>query len=827
MAQYPGRSLNRRSLFPGALLAAALLAFHGARASAEPASVAFTLPDGVLYLDIVVNGKPSGQLRQVELRQGRYYLPVPVLEALGIKSAAQGDGLVAIDQIPGVTAELDNATQQLLVTVPPEWLPGQFLDLNHARDTSVPATSSSGLLMNYDAYLNRASARGNRHSTLSVWNEQRFFSPYGIVSSTGVWRAALQGKMADGTERFLRYDTQWRYNDPAAMRSYVAGDLITDALGDSGAVRMAGFRIGRNFATRPDLVTYPVPQFAGQAAVPTAVDLFINNYKIGSRDVGPGPFTLQSLPFINGAGTATVVTRDALGREVSQDVSFYVSNDLLKKGLSDYGASVGFLRRNYGVSSFDYGSLAASGVLRHGVTSGWTATGWAQGAPGFAAGGLGSNVQLGMLGVLSGSVAVSRIASDKLGRRQGSGMQDFNALRDPAQRFISVPAAGASAGSAASLSGTQWSLGHSYNNQRFGLSVRRTQRSDDFANLGSYQSQGRLSRREDQATASVSLGRYGSLGMGWFDVDYGPANRTRLMNLSYGVSFANGVNVHTSANREIGARGYNVQLSLSIPLGDNSSASASVSRDNSGRSTGRMNYAKAAPTSGGVGWNVGASQAGGGDSYQQADVNWRARNFDLRGGAYGSPGAYSQWAQLGGSVILMDSQLHLSRPVSDAFTLVSTDGQAGVPVRHENQYVGDTDANGHLLIPSVTSWYAASYEIDPINLPVDVKTPVARSVAAVRDGSGLLLRFPMETLRAAVFSIVRPDGQPLASGSQVQVDGADLAWVGRDGEVYLEQLPRTSRLVVLPADGGAACTVTLASVKPDPGIARLGKQICR
>lgn len=781
------------------------------------------MPDGVLYLDVTVNGKPAGLMQKVEYRQGHYYLPVTVLKELGVKVEYPGQDLIAVDEIPGVQVTFDNAAQELAITVPPDWLPHQVVEMDPRRqDVMQQADSSTGMLVNYDAYLNRSRETSN----LSVWSEQRLFSAYGAVSSTGVWRSTLHGQDMSGASGFMRYDTQWRYNEPGTMRKYVLGDLVTDSLADSSSVRMAGFQIGRNFATRPDLVTYPVPQFAGQAAVPTAVDLFINNYRMGTQEVGPGPFTLQSLPYINGAGTATVVTRDALGREVSKEVSFYVSNDLLRAGLSDYSASVGFLRRRYGISSFDYGNFAASGVFRYGVTSGWTATGWAQGASGFAAGGIGSNIQLGVFGVLSAGGAASHAAAGKLGRQPAYGWQAGSPYENQAGLSPWANALTTDYNTSA-VNGKQWSMGYSYANQRFSFGVRHTRRDEGFANLGLYRSTGRLARQEDQATASIALGRYGSLGMGWFDMDYGPGQQTRLLNLSYGVSLGRNVSLYASANRDIGTKGYSVQLSLSISFGGGSSASISVNRDRDGRSSEQANYTSVAPLAGGIGWSVGASHAVASSVYRQAQVNWRAERFDLHGGVYGTGGDLSQWAQLGGSAVAMDGALHLSRPVTDAFALVSTDGYAGVPVSFENQYVGRTNASGHLLIPSVTSWYGAHFEIDPVNLPADVKIPVAKTVAAIRDGSGLLLRFPVEKLRAGVFSAVNAGGRPIAPGSRVQVDGKDVAWVGREGEVYLEQIPASTTLRVIPADGDPACRVALGYLPPKAGILRLGSLICQ
>jgi outer membrane usher protein len=110
------------------------------------------------------------------------------------------------------------------------------------------------------------------------------------------------------------------------------GDVISDSLSWSNSVRVGGISYGRDFSLRPDLVTWPIPSFSGEAAVPTSVDVFINGYRAGSRQLEPGPFTLTNLPYINGAGNAVLVTTDALGRQVSTTMPFYVASDLLNEG---------------------------------------------------------------------------------------------------------------------------------------------------------------------------------------------------------------------------------------------------------------------------------------------------------------------------------------------------------------------------------------------------------------------------------------------------------------------------------------------------------------
>ncbi|GAA3266538.1 hypothetical protein GCM10020258_35650 [Sphingomonas yabuuchiae] len=97
---------------------------------------------------------------------------------------------------------------------------------------------------------------------------------------------------------------------------------------------------------------------------------------------------------MQGAGVATVVVRDALGRETVQTAPFYASPQLLAEGLTDFSAEVGFARRSYAILSNDYDRrLIGSASVRRGMTDRLTLQGHAELGAGL--------VQLGAGGVVT------------------------------------------------------------------------------------------------------------------------------------------------------------------------------------------------------------------------------------------------------------------------------------------------------------------------------------------------------------------------------------------------------------------------------------------
>ncbi|WP_145978853.1 fimbria/pilus outer membrane usher protein [Pseudomonas mosselii] len=750
-----------------------------------PPSEQAAIADATLYLDLQVNQVAKAELVPVQQRAGRLYLASEVLREAGIRLPGEPQGEVALDEIPGLHGDYDSQNQRLLLQVPPAWLPDQQVGERNLYPAS-DARSSFGALLNYDAYLNDTDEGG---SYLAAWNELRLFDDWGTFSTTGQWRQSFNGAQAQGRQGFLRYDTTFRYTDEQRLLTYEAGDLVTGALPWTTSVRVGGLQLSRDFGARPDLVTYPLPAFAGEAAVPTSLDLFINGYKSSSTELQPGPYTLTNVPFINGAGEAVVVTTDALGRQVSTTLPFYVTSSLLTKGLSDFSVAAGSLRRDYAVRDFAYGPGVASATLRHGVSDYFTLETHAESAESLMLGGLGGNLRLGTFGVLNAALTQSRFEGD---------------------------------------TGQQVALGYQYNSRRIGFNYQRVQRHGDYADLSLVDSPfTRLSQRSEQATLSLNLDRYGSLGAGYFDVRAGDGTRTRLINLSWSKPLWRNSSLYLSANREVGDSQWAVQAQLVIPFDLRGTLAFSAERSKDGQDLQRVNYSQAVPVGGGVGYNLGYATGGNRDDYRQADLTWRLQSVQLQVGAYGSSGEMTRWADASGSLVLMDAGLFAANRIDDAFVVVSTSGYADVPVRYENQQIGRTDRNGHLLVPYSSGYYRGKYEIDPMDLPADVLAPQVEQRVAVRRGSGYLLEFPLKRVLAASLVLVDADQQELKLGSRVrhQESGGE-AVVGWDGLVYLENLAPHNRLQVDKADGGQ-CQVAFDLPEGQGPIPLIGPLECR
>lgn len=740
-----------------------------------------------LELELVINGLASGRIVSVLAHAGRFELRLADLRDAGLQlpPVASASETTFLDSLEGISADYDAPRQCLYLTVSPEFLPKQKLGTKTRKFT--PANYDMGALLNYDVYVSGGDGKPVQGS---IYHEARFFSGAGIVSTSGALRTGSR-------KGYIRYDSYFRRSDEATATTIEVGDFVTRTLPWGPAVRLGGIQVSRDFSVRPDVVTYPVPQFKGSAALPSTVELLLNGQRIAGGAVNPGPFALETLPPINGYGEANLIVTDMQGRSVATSLPFYVSSALLRPGLTDFAVAFGAFRENYGTRNFDYGDVAASASARHGVTDTVTLEVRAEIADDMQLAGGGGVVRLGNVGTLSAAYSRSF-------RNDGA-------------------------------SGGELVLGYDYQARGFSIGLRHNRRDADYTDLGLLDRRSRGWERITAATLSLSLGRAGTLGLGYFDISRQLGTEARLANASWSMPLWEGSRIHATASREFEQRDWSGAFTLTMPLGGRAGTMAMSLTDGPGTPPGwRADYSRAVPVAGGLGWSASAAGGAGNDLFLRGDMTWRTDPVQLSAGAYGSDDV-TGWFGASGSLIFMDNSLFAANRVADAFVVVNTNGEPGIPVRYENQLVGTTNGNGQLLIPWANAYYAAKYTIDPLSLAADVHVPVVEQRAAVAAGSGHVVRFPVERIQSARAVLKDGNGVVIAAGTRARVGGTE-AIVGWDGLLFIENLGIIENAgadaiaAVLP--DGTSCR-TAPSGLPEyaasetANIADLGDMICR
>lgn len=743
-----------------------------------------TLPadQGTLYLEVIINGMNRGFARFTQ-HDGELMTSAATLRKLGILLPAGTPDMVRVASLPGMRTNYDVEQQKLTIdaTLAALDLPKTVIDV---PQTEMPrATTSTGALINYDIY---GTLGEHQTGSLNAFAELRAFSPFGVLSSTALANNSYSAALG-WQDRLARLDTAWTMSFPERTLALRIGDTLTDALSWSRATRIGGIQFGTDFTLQPYRVTAPLPAFLGSATLPSEVELYVNGVKQYSGNVPTGPFQLNTLPNINGAGNAQVVLTDALGRATTLNFPLYATHQLLAQGLADWSGELGFVRKNYGQQSFDYGHDAvASGTWRYGVTNYFTAEAHAETTAGLVDTGGGGALQLGQAGIVSGAYA----RSTDHGR-----------------------------------SGSLWNLGYDWRNDHFGFSSSATRTQGDFADVATRYGAA-PTRLNARAQASYSAPDLGSFSVGYLHLRYADKPATRYAIANWFKAFGRSTSINLSLNQNLdSSKDRNIFLGVSFALHDNITASVGAARDKD-RSYAVAEASAATPTEGGFGWRA-ALRAGDASNDGSAELDYLGRYGRIATGVTATSGNRYGYMDVNGAIVFMAGHPFVARHIDTAFAVVSTDGIADVPVQLENRPVGTTDSRGLLLVTPLNAYQNNQIAIDPMHLPADLHIDRVRAIAAPGDRSGTLVRFGISEVNAASVILVDANNKPLPLGAEVHANGDanEPTLVGFDGIVYLEGLKAQNTLDVQTSAGN--CRVRFDYQKHGDVIPQIGPLTCR
>jgi outer membrane usher protein len=755
-----------RSLAVAAFAIIALRSTAGATATEEGARP--------LQLDISIGGDRIGQLGSfLQLADGSIAAHRSELVEAGVKVPGPGqpDELIVLNELLGDRFKYDEPTQSIAFDLDNNQRIARTFDAMGSGTRSLPVSTAWGSVLNYTLFASETSGLAAGRATFSGASaslDARAFSPYGTLSQTGILGTTTTRDMT-----MLRLETAFSYSHPESLITYRVGDSISGALAWTRSIRFAGLQAQRNFSLRSDLVTAPLPSFSGSAAVPSTLDVYLNNSKTYTQEVPPGPFQVNNLPLISG-GEARLVLRDAAGREVETTLPFYTSAQLLREGLTFFSVETGFPRLRYGTDSDNYSRKEMTSLsARYGMSDWLTLEGHAEGAAGLYNGGGGLLARTGDFGVLSAAAS----ASTYQGQR---GLQSYLAFETK-------------------LWGVSLNLSSTRTYMKFNDIASVT--APPVIDLSAYNIQSSAisapPKAIDRISAGFTLPDLSSLGLSFVHLkpDSGPTSN--LVSLAWSRSFVFQSQLFATSFADLSDhRNYGIFGGISVPIGAGGSVSTGATSSRSGTSLTTDASRPLAAQIGSYGARVRDSE--GAAPYRSASASYRASPATVEAGVEQSQGKTVRgMGQVDGAIAAMGGGVFFSNRIDDAFAVVDT-GTPGVPVFHENRPVGETNSQGKLLVPNLRAYGNNKISIDPKGLPVNAEVETVEDVVAPADRSGVVVKFATKSdVLAAVVILVGPNGKPLPVGSKGKLDGADADFVvGYDGRAFVKDLKGANAVTV-------------------------------
>jgi outer membrane usher protein len=305
-----------------------------------------------------------------------------------------------------------------------------------------------------------------------------------------------------------------------------------------------------------------------------------------------------------------------------------------------------------------------------------------------------------------------------------------------------VSAAGAASRDERDRSGSAYSIGYNYQSRRMNGRLLFRAFSPDYATVLGGSIAGDV---RHEAAAGVGLGdeRWGSLSIDHVRTARlaGPDSRTTNFTYSRILTARSSVFATVSRSVTAGEPAYDVIVQLQLVPYRDGSVSTRFQKTETARALSTVAL-KNTPVGEGFGGRVvvenvasDAADTQAQELFGQYNATYAVSSIEHRRFEHD----HTTELSTAGAVAYVGAAVEFSRPVTDAFALVTLDELAGVRVYHNNQEIGQTNAKGRLLIPNLSSYYDNQIRIDDRDIPLDRSIDeVTQAIApSLRSGSSL------------------------------------------------------------------------------------------
>ncbi|MNR96209.1 Outer membrane usher protein HtrE precursor [compost metagenome] len=760
-----------------------------------------------LFLKISINSNISTDLISVRQDQdGKLYIRVRDLKTLRVKMDEHipDTQWVCINELKGIQFKYLEKEQALNLQVPSSMLTDYSVDLNGQQLTSPHLLKMKPLnaaILNYSLYHTMT----NDENVFSGSAEGIFNSAIGNFSSGVLYNGSNENSYSH--EKWVRLESKWQYVDPEKIRIYTLGDFISNSSDWGSSVRLAGFQWSSAYTQRGDIVTSALPQFSGSAALPSTLDLYVNQQKIYSGLVPSGPFDIKQLPFISG-NEVTLVTTDATGQQSITKQAYYFSSKILAKGINEFSVDVGVPRYNYGLYSNDYDDATfASGAIRYGYSNSLTLSGGAEASTdGLSNLGTGFAKNLFGFGVINADIAASQYKDE-------NGYSALVGLEGRICKNIS-------------FNTSYRKVFDNYFDLARVSQIRYLKDNQITSEPQNYLSYSALADEIFRAGMSYNFYEGYSAYLGYNQIKFSD-NSYKLVSANLSGSLNKNWGFYTSAYKDYeNHKDYGIYFALRYTPSTRINAITSVSSE-SGKTTYRQEInGFSDPQIGAFGWG----------GYVEHDQDAQENNASIYG-SYRARAAYltGRYNRIGendqvalsatGSLVAAAGRIFAANEIGDGYAVVTNAGPQS-QILNGGVNLGATDRTGRFLISNLRPYQLHHIYLDPSYLPLEWDVTSTNQTAFVGYRQGGLIDFGAHQVVSGLVKLVDSNNSALLPGYSVRINGQQDGVVGYDGEVFIPNLLKQNKLEVDLLDYGS-CQVNFAYENKQYSAKKLGPYVCR
>lgn len=736
-------------------------------------------------VEIILNTENKGEYFVVLTETGDVLIQrddlatLPLREDLGEALLLDDGEYVSLRSITGIALEIDTDNAQLIVNANAPLFKGNMVNLGTNLGEAIRSPVVNSAFINYALSTDAINGTHSTQTSLELGGRTKEI----FAASTFNYTDDSNG------DKFVRLMTSARTDNRTDMTTLTFGDhFVSSGSAMNSNIIIGGFNYSRNFSVAPYFTTSPSLQMRGFLETPSQLEVYSNGYRVNQLDLPPGEFVLDDIPAQSGLGNTEIVIRDAFGRESTIYESHYYSQILLRKGLSDYSHSIGFIRNSFGEKNFDYGDPVIASRYFQGITDQHT-----------------------------------------LGYNLGISKQHVNMSPAINMQFAHFGTLGFSveASRSAGLNGHGATVDYSFQSRTFSLNMSYRAMTKHYANLG-------VDPTTDKPASLFNLGtglnmkHYGAISFRYSDSRYQESGD----NVSYGIFYNRSLSRKThlflnalrnETNESPAENEFFIGVHISLDE-DHSANIGHTKRDND--RVKQALFQRSLPSGNGGGYSLNIEendtsttwQAIG--QYKTSTGRYEARYYDNN----------DYFASAAGGIGFIDNSWFLSRPINDSFAKIKTGSLQDISITYFGNEVVRSNKDGEAIIPVIRSFHNNRLGINEKDIPLDFNVESLSQTINPDYRGGVVVDFGLKRFRAVTGQIFiqSSEGKEALEFSTLKVNLASRTLeglIGHGGEFYIENLPPGQHEGLVDYMG-SHCSVNLNIPDTDELMLDLGDLTC-
>jgi outer membrane usher protein len=722
-----------------------------------------------LFITIEVNTKIiSGIFYAEKFTDGRIILVESAWTASNLNVSgprfAMRFGLFGYDirSLKGTNYELDLYSQVIKINAPSHSF-GITDFTNEVNSSHSFYKSPPGVYINYDL----AAKRTNSKQSYNAFLEGIVFDNYGSLVSSVFHRES--SSITNDQSTTLRAETYFQKDMPSSMEKLIIGDSVSNAGSWSRPVRFGGMTWSTDFSLNSGFISTAAPSITGSAALPSTIDILINNQKYQSNSADAGPFQINDIPTMSGTGLINIVVKDILGVETISTQRFYSTPRLLRKHLNEFSFEVGMERKNYGIKNNSYEKPFIAGTFRRGFDS-FTLEGRTELQASRQAAGFGVATLIQNYAVTHLALAVSK-AEEKKGLHGIIGIE------------------------------------HSSKTANFNLQVEYYDR--DFMQMGASTSE-IIPRQKKIVVLGANIYKNLWLNASLINQTNWNSGKFNLISTSFQIPLTRSININAYASKYLGEnQSYTIGLNIVVPLSGSRNLTVNSTQNTQGKIHNNVQLNHAILDSNGIGYRISATDNDMQQIYASVSANTPINKITLD--ADKSKSGTSIRLRTNGSVGFLGRLPFASKKIGHgSFAIVKVADEPNIDIYQSNRKVARTNSGGIAFLPNILPYQKNKISVKPEDLPFHLEVNETNQLITPMARSGVFVNLDINKVNNRLIKILKADGTIIPIGSKVRMLPSNTVFfIGKRGEVYLTGLSGNNTILVSFQDGTCSANILI------------------